>query len=309
MAQEETISIYRVRFETMVSVKDGKHTTTTRYARFLKPCADNVDQAINVPNTPLLSENFSHNSTSWASKVLFKSWVRPHEKWEEWIDRLARKHGDIWNQTCIYDSILSSTYQIHCNRNLILGLAEFWCLETNTFIFPWGEATITLEDVMLIGGHLVTGEPVTSPLTKALIKVEGAMKEKRNELLNTRAKKTTHLAWMRHFMDVETEIEHVVFLALWLSRYVFPSLPGDTLRKEVFPLAIHQAEGKKMALAPAVLASLYRNLSLLKEQAVTSQEAIIVSGPLQLVHVGVKVFKRLEFLVLVVGKKVCNLKS
>ncbi|XP_021606233.2 uncharacterized protein LOC110610563 [Manihot esculenta] len=283
MAQvKETIPLYRARSETMVSLKDGKQTT--RHARFLKPCVDSVDQAVKVPNTPLLSEIFSHSSTEWPSKVVFKSWVRPHKQWEEWIDNLGGKYGAIWNQSNICNSISSSRYEICCNRDLILALAEFWCSETNTFVFPWGEATITLEDVMVIGGFPVTGEPVASPLTGELVKIEEAMEEKRKELQKNRAKKTTHFAWMRHFMEIETEIEHVAFLALWLSRYVFPSSPRDTLRKEVFPIAIRLAIGKKMALAPAVLASLYRNLSLLREQAAASQEAVIVSGPLQLLQ-------------------------
>ncbi|KAK5834353.1 hypothetical protein PVK06_018230 [Gossypium arboreum] len=65
---------------------------------------------------------------------------------------MARKYGALWYQTGICDAIMSSTYEIRCNKDLILGLVEFWCPETNTFVFPWGEATVTLEDVMILGG-------------------------------------------------------------------------------------------------------------------------------------------------------------
>ena len=44
---------------------------------------------------------------------------------------------------------------------LIMGLVERWRLETNTFHFPSGEATITLEDVAYIYGLPVDGPPVT----------------------------------------------------------------------------------------------------------------------------------------------------
>ncbi|KAI9185263.1 hypothetical protein LWI28_005711 [Acer negundo] len=45
------------------------------------------------------------------------------------------------------------------NTDLVLGLAEKWCSDTKSFIFSWGEATITLEDLM-IHGYSVLGSPV-----------------------------------------------------------------------------------------------------------------------------------------------------
>ncbi|CAH8301855.1 unnamed protein product [Eruca vesicaria subsp. sativa] len=36
-----------------------------------------------------------------------------------------------------------------------MGIAEKWCPNTKTFVFPWGETTITLEDVMLLLGFSV----------------------------------------------------------------------------------------------------------------------------------------------------------
>ena len=44
---------------------------------------------------------------------------------------------------------------------LITGLVERWRPETNTFHFPSGEATITLEDVAYIYGLPIDGPPVT----------------------------------------------------------------------------------------------------------------------------------------------------
>ena len=51
---------------------------------------------------------------------------------------------------------------------------------------------------------------------------------------------------------------------MWLSRFVFPTPAFDTISKLVFPIAIHLARGTGIALAPAVLASLYRDLSVIK---------------------------------------------
>ncbi|XXG41053.1 hypothetical protein AAC387_Pa01g1608 [Persea americana] len=44
---------------------------------------------------------------------------------------------------------------------LIMGLIERWRLETNTFHFPFGETTITREDVAYIYGLPIDGPPVT----------------------------------------------------------------------------------------------------------------------------------------------------
>lgn len=65
-----------------------------------------------------------------------------------------------------------------------------------------------------------------------------------------------------------------------------PSLPEHTIQKQDFAVAIHLSEGTKIALAPAVLASLYKNLRLLKEQAAAAAASgsITVSGPLQIVQ-------------------------
>jgi hypothetical protein len=38
-------------------------------------------------------------------------------------------------------------------QDLVYGVVEKWCSETNTFVFPFGEATITLEDVIVLGGY------------------------------------------------------------------------------------------------------------------------------------------------------------
>ncbi|XP_011040251.1 PREDICTED: uncharacterized protein LOC105136556 [Populus euphratica] len=115
-------------------------------------------------------------------------------------------------------------------------MLDYWCPETNTLVFPWGEATITLEDIVNLVGL---------PVLREQIRV----------------------------------------FALRLSRFVLPSLPEHTIQKHDFAIAIHLSEGTKIALAPAVLASLRKNLRLLKEQAAAAASgSITVSGPLQIVQ-------------------------
>ncbi|XP_007020919.2 PREDICTED: uncharacterized protein LOC18593573 [Theobroma cacao] len=199
---------------------------------------------------------------------------------------MAGKYGALWNLTGICDAIMSSRYEIRCNKDLILGLVEFWCPETNTFVFPWGEATVTLEDVMILGGFSTLGESVRRPLEGKSVKIEEELNRKRLIMSRNKSRKATHGCWIKHFMEEEREYEHVAFLSLWLSRYVFPSLPEKIVAKHVFPVAIHLSSNTRTALAPAVLASLYKNLTLLKNQAMSSREemSMTASGPLRLLQ-------------------------
>lgn len=149
--------------EKMLSLQDGK--ITVRMATFLKPIAKDVEQAAEIPiNTPLMSEILPQDHQNWPSKdVIFLGWKDPQKRWKEWVDRLAPKYASIWIQAGIFDSVISSTFIIRRNQELVFGLSEYWCPETNTFVFQWGEATITLEDVMILGGYSVHGESLITP--------------------------------------------------------------------------------------------------------------------------------------------------
>ena len=76
---------------------------------------------------------------------------------------------------------------------------------------------------------------------------------------------------MNEFMVNQNVHEHEAFLALWFSKYLFPSV-RDTILPDTFVLAIHLVRGQKMALAPAVLATLYRDLHLLQNTILDLQQ-------------------------------------
>lgn len=114
-----------------------------------------------------------------------------------------------------------------------------------------GEATIALEDMMILGGFSVLGCPVSIPLqTKDLDKLEESLKG----LARSKTSKVRQGTWLHHFMENEKEFEHEAFLSLWLSRFVFPRNSFDTIGKHVLSIAVHLSKGTRLALAPAVLA-------------------------------------------------------
>ncbi|KAA8526962.1 hypothetical protein F0562_008809 [Nyssa sinensis] len=272
MAKPSEDTIMEERKELMVSPTGGD--PTLRIAHFLRPSVTSISGPVfEVPADSLTSLAPNFEPKKWPLKVVFNGWRNPQKNWKTWTDRMHSLYQSVWKKAGIHDAVMSSTSSIPRNEDLVIGVAERWCSETKSFVFPWGEATITLEDMMILGGFSVLGDSVLRPLqSRELKEIKEKLLEARQEISRTKAQKAAHSVWMNKFMDGGSEIEHEAFLALWLSRFVFPKFSFDTIVKNVFPIAIHLARGTKIALAPAVLASLYRDLSLLKESIIASNK-------------------------------------
>ncbi|GJT80178.1 aminotransferase-like mobile domain-containing protein [Tanacetum coccineum] len=179
----------------------------------------------------------------------------------------------------IYNAVLNSSYEIVKNRDLILGFAKNWCDETKTFVFKWGEVTIT------VLGHSVFDLVDIECEAKQVLR---KLNEARAELHKSKYNKTDQFGWMKKFKDSGSEIEHEAFLALWLSQFVFPCTYG-TVSTNVSAIAVCLAKGVRLALAPPVLASIYRDLSLLNHNLGNDghddESNLIVWAPFQLVQV------------------------
>ncbi|XP_061367052.1 uncharacterized protein LOC133310168 [Gastrolobium bilobum] len=259
-------TIIEVREELMVSPSSGENPTR-RTAYFLKPCVSSIEESASdflLPHSMFSGTATSNPDSKLPPKVRYCGWRSPQEEWKTWIQQMQPKYEYLWIKAGIDKAIKASTYEIPRKDELILELAQRWCSKTNTFIFPWGEATITLEDMKVLGGYSVMGAPVSSPLeTHRRKETEAELVAAIRIFNSTKARKVVHKPWMMHFMKNESKVEHEAFLVLWLSRFVFPAT-RDAILQSVFPIAIHLARGTEIALAPAVLASIYRDLSLFK---------------------------------------------
>ncbi|KAE9458230.1 hypothetical protein C3L33_09867, partial [Rhododendron williamsianum] len=287
--EEQQTLIHEVRNKRVISQKEGQ-PTTTRIARYLKPIADNSNPPVPIPtSTPLLSEIFPHDILDWPTKVIFKGWNSPQRKWQQWVESLAEKHCSVWNQTGILDAIMGSVYEVQFYSDMLLGLAEFWCPETNTFVFRWGEAGLTLEDVAILGGLPVVGEGIGVSVSEELVGIVEEMERQREKILKSRAKKAAHLNGSSGLWRKREEVS-LSMQGFCPSGYqggyegdmrwkgfVFPSVTGEVIGRHVFPIAAALSKGKPMALAPAVLGNLYKDLRELKEKAMDS--ATICSYP------------------------------
>ncbi|KAL9403430.1 hypothetical protein Peur_000402 [Populus x canadensis] len=259
-----------VREEQMVSFT-GDSIPTLRTAHFLKPTLATRTRSVPKPPTCSLSSLPStFEPKEWPLKINFSGWQKPKLNWVTWVHKLKFKYQSLWKKAEIYEAIMHSTFIVVRDYDFIIGLAEKWCPKTNTFVFPWGEATITLEDMIILGGYSVLGSPVSSCSdykSRELKEIEDKLAEAGRNISRGKVIKPCQSKWMEKFMDSGGEIEHEAFLSLWLARYVFRD--SDTaLKDHFFPIAIQMARGERIALAPAVLASIYRDLSLLKETIV-----------------------------------------
>ncbi|XP_039800714.1 uncharacterized protein LOC120665261 isoform X9 [Panicum virgatum] len=199
-------------------------------------------------------------------RLSFRGWLGAPRHWDLWVAKLRPLHAPLWRRLGIHDAVLTSTYRIKPDTSLVLHLASFWSPATSTFAFPWGEATLTLHDAALIAGLPATGSPVPAPLQPEWRPDEAALNGVRLGFNRSACKKAHLSAWIKHFLTDhnDTVLEHAAFLALWLTRFVLAGQPESTMRQAVFPIAVRLARGERVALAPAVLASLYRDLRDIK---------------------------------------------
>ncbi|MED6143936.1 hypothetical protein PIB30_010600 [Stylosanthes scabra] len=276
--------VIEAREELMVSPSTGSNPTR-RIAHFLKPT---------MTKTPSPPPTFPSNSSvvkKLPFEVTFYGWLHPQQQWKTWVDLMKPKYEHVWQEAGIDKAIMASTFTINKNSEMLLALAEKWCCETNTFIFPWGECTVTLEDIKLCGGFSLLGDPVSLSIeTHEEKEIEEKLIAVRRMFFRSKARRADHSAWMKHFIgNASSQVEHEAFLALWLSRYGFASSSHRSVLKCVFPIAIKLARGTRVALGPAVLASIYSELRLLnriiKGFAKTKNGKVTLWAPFQLVVV------------------------
>ncbi|CAL9225593.1 unnamed protein product [Arabidopsis halleri] len=236
------------REELMVSYSENNSRPIIKKAHFLKPFVTSIDGF-----EGMLRPSPSPELKASSLCVSFRGWRLPNKKFQFWAKKMAALHKPTWLKSGIFEAIKASTYKIHKNPSLILSLAQNWCPETNTFVFPWGEATITLEDVNVLLGFSISGSSVFASLQSS------EMKEAVERLERRKDESLKQESWISSFVD--DEMEHEAFLVLWLSKFVFPDKFGRSIFSDVFPIAVRLARGERIALAPAVLANLYNDLS------------------------------------------------
>ncbi|XP_047250137.1 uncharacterized protein LOC124885917 [Capsicum annuum] len=128
------------------------------------------------------------------------------------------------------------------------------------------------QDIVVLGGYSVLGQCVLEPVkNNDSVEVEKNLCEAYKVVKESDKNVSPH-PWMEHFAGRGDNLEHVAFLTLWLSRYVLPCRIYQCVDRALFPIAIFLSQGVPIALSPAVLASINRDLNLLKQLIVSSSK-------------------------------------
>ncbi|XP_077212783.1 uncharacterized protein LOC143847865 isoform X2 [Tasmannia lanceolata] len=219
---------------------------------------------------PRPADLLSSKHLNWP-KITYKGGTRSlSPEWNNWVKKLRPIHNKQWEILGISDSIEASLLTIHTDKKIMDTLVSFWCGETNTFITDWGEISFTLEDAHVLGNMPLRGGRVCREL-------EGEEEEWYEKLIEERSKiasKVTLKQWVLHFELVEDSmLEHIGFLAFFLQRSLLPNGPENDVPSCVYGPAIRLALGEKLALAPAVMASLYAGFSEIENYLLEGKES------------------------------------
>ncbi|XP_056699849.1 uncharacterized protein [Spinacia oleracea] len=174
----------------------------------------------NPPPNPDSTKPISPVLKSLSSRVHFYGWRYPLKNWNSWVEKLRPSFESTWKKASIFEAIMASTLEIPKCRESIFALTQKWCPENSSFVMPWGEVTITLEDVLILGGFSVTGDSVLSQIcSKELLEIENSLLAGWSELTGkARNWKASEQQWMDNWMGTRQEFEHQAFLSFWLSR-------------------------------------------------------------------------------------------
>nr|GEV56076.1 hypothetical protein [Tanacetum cinerariifolium] len=130
---------------------------------------------------------------------------------------------------------------------------------------------------MVSGGSLVLGRNVFEDVGSDVEskKVFGALREVMVKLGWSSYMNACQGGWIKLFKDSGSEIEHEAFIALWVTIFVFPS-SSNMVVKSLCKVAVYLARGVRLAIAPAVLANVYKDFSFLKDRIGLDDETPVI---------------------------------
>ncbi|KAH9619098.1 hypothetical protein KSS87_014112 [Heliosperma pusillum] len=172
------------------------------------------------------------------------------------------------------------------DADLITALVERWRQETHTFHLPFGEATVTLQDVAMLFGLRISGRPVTGSseggwlnLCVRLLGATPSIKAIKGSKLK--------LTWLhdnfQNVANINSQYQlhcHVRAYLLYLfGALLFPDKSGSTVSLIYLPLLENLDQIDDISWGSGVLACLYRNLC-----KATKVDCFEIAGPLLLLQ-------------------------
>ena len=146
-------------------------------------------------------------------------------------------------------------------------LVRRWCPVLHTFLFSFGELTITLEDVVnnFLLPVLGNENPFDINLFDEDLKVEEKLFTHFSGCTASSGGKLARTGqWVMSLShEKDKEVRWAGFLAFWLSKFLFNEFPRYGIKSALFLLAISLARGAQYPLAPMFLGHVYSQLDQL----------------------------------------------
>ena len=139
-----------------------------------------------------------------------------------------------------------------------------WCPALHTFLFSFGELTITLEDVVnnFLLPMLEDENPFDINLSVEDLKVEEKLFTHFGGCTASPGGKSARMGrWVMSLSrEKDKEVRRAGFLAFWFSKFLFSEFPRYGIKSALFPLVISLARGDQYPLAPMFLDHVYSQL-------------------------------------------------
>lgn len=168
-----------------------------------------------------------------------------------WLNKIEKTKSQTWKDMGIYDLIMLSKVKLDYSSTLLVSSLYFWDITHYTFHLPYGMVTPTLFDIAAITGLKLTGNTYDPNIES----------DDSIAFTTSRAAYSTHITHY-HGKDTDTisDVEHIAFLALWLSHCIFCSKSLQVAKKYI-TLANQLHFGHDVCLSEMIMASLYESLS------------------------------------------------
>ncbi|XP_050918350.1 uncharacterized protein LOC127135752 [Lathyrus oleraceus] len=200
----------------------------------------------------------------------FRSCPTLDKSYLAWLTKVEKKKASFSKELGIFDLIQMSKLGFSYCQPLLLSSLYFWDSTYNTFHLPCGMMTPTLFDVAAISGLSPTGETF-DPYQDCENLIDFNVKN---------ASFSTYINLYHADGKEVSDIEHISFLGLWLSKFFF-CCKSLQVAKRFLTLTNQLHVGRRVCLSELLLASLYESLgsasAKLKEYEAGTN--LLLSGP------------------------------
>ncbi|KAG5523899.1 hypothetical protein RHGRI_030784 [Rhododendron griersonianum] len=220
--------------------------------------------------------------------------------WGDWVESVLEDPVSVHALTAsrVLEHVrLSAKLSIRRNNNNIDFMVSRWSRDTHTFVFPWGDCGLTLQDTAVMMRLSTRGSVAFDPsnLSSADVRLVDRLRKAytaagkcgsrfdREGRVRAPSKsgKTSWGCWLRYFFKdlpppgtvppagqatefhgkmFDSDLHLAGFLVYWLSFFVIPDFPYEGPNHTIFPLTVSLARGDFDPLGPLFLGSLFHRL-------------------------------------------------